>query len=421
MRTDLNGKLCPKAHTNPAQQYSQARIDFEEEVTLSLLLTHCEKERMIFMKKLLVCCFCGCMVLLSGSTKSFAKTSNLTHHSVLPSESYWSIANDTKINFFDLLKLNNATQSSYLNVGDTVLLPSNNIKNFDIHKVVSGDSYFKISKLYNVNFYELLDANNANQNSWLAIGDIVIIPKSSNTQAASSSTSSTSTSSSTTSQNSTNYKTHTVKSGDTLWNISIQYGIPLQEILDANNLTENSSLSVGMTLSIPVHNVAVKQTLGDGYGELLDWYSEANYVLPVNAVFKVTDFYTKTSFYMKRTTGSCHADCEPLTSSDAQIIKNIWGGNFSWSTRPILIEYNGRTLACSMSSYPHAGNDNYAGGAYVTSRSGNYGAGYNFDWVKNNSVDGVMDIHFLNSTKHSDGKIDQNHQNCIKIAAGLVK
>ena len=35
------------------------------------------------------------------------------------------------------------------------------------------------------------------------------------------------------------------------------------------------------------------------------------------------------------------------------------------------------------------------------------------------SVDGVMDIHFLNSTRHSDGKVDTNHQKCIKIAAGI--
>lgn len=366
------------------------------------------------MKKLLVSCFCGCLVFLSPCSNSFAESNNLRYHSVLPSQSYWSIANDNNINFFDLLKLNNATQLSSLNVGDTVLLPSHNIKNFDIHKVISGDSYFKISKLYNINFFELLDANNANQNSLLDIGDIVIIPKHSTSTTSASSTPPKQ------SQNSISYTTHTVKSGDTLWNISIQYGIPLQEILDANNLTTDSGLSIGMTLLIPVHNIAVKQTLGNGYGELLDWSTEANYVLPVNSVFKVTDFYTKTTFYMKRTTGSCHADCEPLTSNDAQIIENLWGGNFSWATRPILVEHNGRTLACSMSSFPHAGNDNYAGGTYVTKRSGNYGEGYNFDWVKNNSVDGVMDIHFLNSTRHSDGKVDQNHQNCIKIAAGVV-
>ena len=374
------------------------------------------------MKKLLVCCVCGCLVFLSPSNKSIVQASNLKYHSVLPNQSYWSIANDNNINFFDLLKLNNATQSSLLNVGDTVLLPSNDIKNFDIHKVVSGDSYFKISKLYNVNFFELLELNNATQSSLLEIGDVVIIPKASNNTSLTSSNTSwdtNNTSSNNPGQNSITYTTHTVKSGDTLWNISIQYGIPLQEVLNANNLTENSNLSIGMTLKIPVHNIPVKATAGDGYGELLDWWSEADYVLPVNSVFKVTDFYTKTTFYMKRTTGSCHADCEPLTSNDAQIIKNLWGGNFSWDTRPILVEYNGRNLACSMSSFPHAGNDNYAGGSYVANRSGNYGAGYNFDWVKNNSVDGVMDIHFLNSTRHSDGKMDQSHQNCIKIAAGV--
>lgn len=362
------------------------------------------------MNKKLLCVICGCFAFASFNKLSFASNDNLQKHIVLPAESYWSIAKDNNINFFDLLKLNNKNIDSYLDIGDIVLLPPQNIRNFNIHICKPGDSYFKISKLYFIDFNELLKLNNATTSSLLDIGDIVILPKSNSTNS----------NSSTSKPNniSDTFTYHIIQSGDTLWNISIQYGIPVSEILTLNNLTNDSILNIGMSIKIPIHNIPIKQTLGDEYGELLDWSTEANYVLPVNSTFKVIDFYTKTSFYMKRTTGSCHADCEPLTSTDSEIIKKLWGGNFSWETRPILIEYNGRTLACSMSSFPHAGNDNYPGGTYISERSGNYGEGYNFDWVKNNSVSGVMDIHFLNSTRHSDGKIDSNHQNCVKIAAG---
>lgn len=339
---------------------------------------------------------------------SFASTNNTTAHVVLPNESYWSIAKTTGINFFDLLALNNADSECMLNIGDTVYLPTCELKKFDVHRVCANESFFKISKLYNVNFFELLRLNNATQSSLLDVGDIVILPKLT-----------TPTIPKITQSNSISYTTHTISPNDTLWNIAILYGVPMQEILDTNNLTTDSILQIGDLIKIPVHNIPIKQTLGDSFGELLDWKTEANYVLPVNSVFKVTDFYTKATFNMKRTTGSSHADCEPLTSDDADIIKNIWGGKFSWDTRPILIEYNNRTLAASMSSFPHAGNDNFAGGTIVDTRSGNYGTGYNFDWVKGNSIDGVMDIHFLNSTRHSDGKIDENHQKCIYVASGI--
>lgn len=85
----------------------------------------------------------------------------------------------------------------------------------------------------------------------------------------------------------------------------------------------------------------------------------------------------------------------------------------------MIIKYNGRKIAASVSSMPHAGNDNAPGGVNTSWRSGNYGPGYNLDWVKGNGLDGVFDIHFLNSTRHSDGKIDSDHQENIKIAAGI--
>jgi hypothetical protein len=40
-------------------------------------------------------------------------------------------------------------------------------------------------------------------------------------------------------------------------------------------------------------------------------------------------------------------------------------------------------------------------------------------YITNNNFDGHFDIHFLNSTRHVDGKIDRYHQEKIKIAAGV--
>ncbi|HAE91511.1 MAG TPA: peptidoglycan-binding protein LysM, partial [Tissierella sp.] len=113
-----------------------------------------------------------------------------------------------------------------------------------------------------------------------------------------------------------------------------------------------------------------------------------------------------------------HADCETLTKEDTDIMKSIWG-DFSWTRRPAIVEYNGRKIAASVTFMPHAGLDSVAGGVVTNNRSGGYGRGINFDYIKGNGIDGHFDIHFAGSTRHMDGKQDNEHQKMIKIAAGI--
>jgi len=56
-----------------------------------------------------------------------------------------------------------------------------------------------------------------------------------------------------------------------------------------------------------------------------------------------------------------------------------------------------------MTAMPHAGNDSAPGGVWTSWRSGDYGAGTNYDYIKGNGIDGHFDIHFYNSTRHKDG------------------
>jgi hypothetical protein len=150
--------------------------------------------------------------------------------------------------------------------------------------------------------------------------------------------------------------------------------------------------------------------------ELLDWWKEAQYVFSRDDIATVKDVYTGKTFKVKRTMGTNHADSEALTLTDTEIIKSIWGG-FSWDRRPVHIYIKGRVLAASMSAMPHAGLDSAPAYAYVNNRSDGYGSGENLDVIKNNGMDGHFDIHFLNSTRHKDGKLDPEHQKMIKIAA----
>lgn len=197
--------------------------------------------------------------------------------------------------------------------------------------------------------------------------------------------------------NTVTYESYTVKSGDTIWDLSIRFGIPQAELLKVNGLTMSSRLDIGQKLTIPVHHIAVQTTVSEKHGEYLDWWTEAQYVFPINKVATVTDFKTGRSFQIKRTIGANHADCEPLTANDAGIIKQIWGGKYSWEERAVIVTVDGRRIAASMSPMPH-----------------------DIDYIKNNNFNGHFDLHFKNSTRHNDGAITPAHQHQVKIAAGLV-
>ncbi|MBE4907097.1 LysM peptidoglycan-binding domain-containing protein [Bacillus luteolus] len=190
------------------------------------------------------------------------------------------------------------------------------------------------------------------------------------------------------------YISHTVSQGDTIWGLSVKYGIPQSELLKDNSLTTQSVLRIGQQLRIPQYQIAVKETPTLNHGEYVDWWTEAQYLFPIGAVATVTDFQTGVSFKVKRTIGANHADCEPLTATDTEIAKGLWGG-FSWKERAVVVDVNGRKLAASMSFMPH-----------------------DVQYITNNNFNGHFDIHFNNSTRHIDGKIDVAHQEQIRIAAG---
>jgi hypothetical protein len=162
---------------------------------------------------------------------------------------------------------------------------------------------------------------------------------------------------------------------------------------------------------------ASRGTAGLKYGELLDWWTSASKIFSRGKTAVVTDLYTGRSFNVMRTMGTNHADCEALTKEDTDIIKSIWGG-FSWDRRPVIVNVDGRRIAASMSAMPHAGIDSEPAYKIVNNRSDNYGTGENLDVIKNNGMNGHFDIHFLNSTRHSDDQEDPEHQHNVLIAAG---
>jgi len=327
-------------------------------------------------------------------------------YTVQKGDSYYLIAKKCGVTRSALLSANNATTTSSLYAGQKITIPGER-GGYKTHTVQKGETYWTISQKYSVSLSSLLAANGASEGSILYVGDIVKIPSSSSGNNSSSSSSTPT----------VTYTTYTVKDGDTLWNIAIKHGIPYSELLSSNSLTESSYIYTGMKLTIPVHHIPVKYAPA-GYGELLNWFTEAQYVVPINTDFTIVDLATGKSFNARRTVGSGHADCEPLTANDTAIMKEIWGGSFNWNKRSVLVKCKGRTIAASAAGMLHAGNDGAAGGEWTSWRSDDYGAGTNYDYVKGNNAHGHFDLHFYKSVGHSSGVENATHQANILKSAG---
>ncbi len=132
------------------------------------------------------------------------------------------------------------------------------------------------------------------------------------------------------------------------------------------------------------------------YGEDMPW-SEAKLLFPKNRYALVTDLETGLSFNIRRKSGTYHADVQPLTAKDTETMKNIFGGNWSWKRRAIILKVDGRMIAASMNGMPH-------------------GAGS----IKNNNFPGHFCIHFLGSKVHKSNKVDLAHQLMIAKASGKL-
>lgn len=98
----------------------------------------------------------------------------------------------------------------------------------DYYTVKSGDTLWGISKRFGVSVNDLKTANNLKNNT-LSIGQLLFIPKNETTQIET--------------------EIYTVKSGDTLYQISKKYNLTVDELKKLNNLTSNT-LSIGQKLYV---------------------------------------------------------------------------------------------------------------------------------------------------------------------------
>lgn len=100
-------------------------------------------------------------------------------------------------------------------------------RNSEYVEVMRGDTLYSISKKYNVPIKTLADLNNLYPPYSLNVGQILTLPSKGG------------------------LKTHTIAKGDTLYNVSKRYDVPLRDIIETNNLKPPYNLALGQNITIP--------------------------------------------------------------------------------------------------------------------------------------------------------------------------
>lgn len=107
------------------------------------------------------------------------------------------------------------------------------------YTVQKGDTYYSISKKYNITLQELYDANGIEAGAVLKIGQVLKIPGKASSEKVATKTTTVKT------------KEYQIVSGDTLYSISKKFGTTVDNLRSLNGLDEKSVLKVGQVLKVP--------------------------------------------------------------------------------------------------------------------------------------------------------------------------
>lgn len=158
------------------------------------------------------------------------------YYIVQSGDTLYSIARKFDLTVDDIKKINNLS-SNFLTIGQRLLIDNeiqnNNSSQYEnIYYVKSGDTLYGIAKNNDVSVDELKAINNLSSNI-LSIGQILKLPIKSDVA---------------------EYVLYTVKSGDSLYGISRNYNISVDDLKKYNNLNSDS-LSIGQILRIPFNSI----------------------------------------------------------------------------------------------------------------------------------------------------------------------
>lgn len=173
-------------------------------------------------------------------------------------------------------------------------------------------------------------------------------------------------------------------------------GLPVDGVAGASTQAKlYGGQAVGMDTSLST-NVAKGVAPGGANLELLHWYDDISPYLQRNRNFTVYEPVSGKQWNMRLYSAGHHADSEPLTKEDAQIMYEVWGNQWSWNEKPVYVRLaNGTWCIASMPNMPHL-----SGG------------------LSDNGFDGHTCVHFprtMTEVQKNDPKNAARHNRDIRI------
>ncbi len=165
-----------------------------------------------------------------------------TTYVVQRGDTLYSIASAYNTTVDEIANLNDL-DNDLLTIGQILQIPSTgnnidtNVTGTNMYIVQKGDTLYSVSLKYNTTVDAIKNANNLTSNT-LSVGQTLIIPADSESTGQD------------TTLSQTLGGTYVVQKGDSLWSIANRYGLTVNELIAANDLT-NSTLSIGQVLIIP--------------------------------------------------------------------------------------------------------------------------------------------------------------------------
>ena len=124
----------------------------------------------------------------------------------------------------------------------------------------------------------------------------------------------------------------------------------------------------------------------------LDWFDSMDTIFKKYVTVRVIDILSGKQYYVQRLGGYNHADVQTIDNENTAIFKSVYGGQWSWTRRPVWVQIGEKFYAGSSNGMPH---------------------GFS---ILDNGEGGHTCIHFLNSKTHGTKRVDPDHQEAIKYA-----
>jgi len=133
--------------------------------------------------------------------------------------------------------------------------------------------------------------------------------------------------------------------------------------------------------------------------ERIHWSEARNNVIQTGVPLQITDVRTGITYWVRSFSNGNHADVETITAEDTALMLQAFGGQWTWTPRPVWVHVDGRTIAASINGMPHAGST-----------------------ISGNNMNGHVCLHFYGSRTHNGSTgHERDHQAAVQEAFNAAR